>query len=200
MRGYLRLLVVLCASLLLSGCLAPKMYIDPTLPAASKADLSTSAAPQPIQLLYEFQTRGSPNARATAATKEKVFATATDSGLFSTVAAEPQANQRRLTIVINNVPITQDAGAKGVGVGLTFGLVGTVVTDGYECTATLAVPGAEPLKFEYKHAIHTSIGNTAPPMGLTPEPSAKEAGLKMVEQLTWSILRDVSRSGRLAAN
>ena len=197
MQGCLRLLALFCASALLSGCLAPKMYIDPTLPKASKEDVTAATAPQPIQLLYEFQTRGSPNARGTDRSKDVVLSTVVQSGLFSTVGIEPQANQRRLLIVINNVPVTQDPGAKGVGVGLTLGLVGAVVTDGYECTATLMVPGAEPLKFNYTHALHTAIGNTSAPMGLTAEPSIREAIDKLVGQLTWSVLRDVSRSGSL---
>jgi len=197
MLACLRLFALLCASLMLSGCLSPKMYIDPTLPRVAKEDLRASAAPQPIQLLYEFQTKGSPNARATERTRDKVQQTASDSGLFSAVAVEPQANQRRLTIVINNVPLTQDAAAKGFGTGLTFGLIGSSVSDGYECSAVLLVPGAEPLKLEYKHAIHSTIGNAPAPMGLTAEPTVRDAVNKLVEQLTLSVLRDVSKSGRL---
>jgi hypothetical protein len=197
MRGCLRLLVLLCASFMLSGCLAPKMYLDPTLPKVAKSDLATATAPQPIQVLYEFQTKGSANARATNITRDKVMATAGESGLFTTISADPQDNQRRLTIVINNVPITQDGASKGFGVGLTLGLVGTMVTDGYECTAVLSVPGAEAVKFQYTHAIHSTIGNASGPPGLTAEPTPRDAVNKLVEQITWSILRDVSRSGRL---
>jgi hypothetical protein len=197
MKNCLRALALACASVLLSGCLAPKMFLDPTLPKAGKADVVAVAAPQPVHFLYEFQTRGSPNARATNLTKEKVTATVKESGLFSEVSEQARENQRRLTLVINNVPITNDAGAKGFGVGLTFGLVGAVVTDGYECTATLSAPGAEPVVYTYKHAIHSSIGNTAPPMGLTAEESPTIAVHKLVEQLTWSALRDLSKAGRL---
>src|SRR5579871_5964104 len=96
MRSLLRLLALACACLMLSGCLAPKMFIDPTLPKATKADLTAAASPQPIQLLYEFQTKGSPNARATGNTKDKVLQTVTDSGLFSAVGVEPQQDGRRL--------------------------------------------------------------------------------------------------------
>jgi hypothetical protein len=197
MQKTLRLLALFCVSLLLSGCLAPKMYLDPTLPRYVKADLSTSPTPQPVQLLYEFQTRGSPNARATELTKAKVLATVQESALFSEVAQTPQANQRRLTIIINNVPITQDAGSKGFGVGLTFGLVGTTVTDGYDCVGTLYTPGGEPVVINLKHAIHSTIGNTTPPANMVAEASPQEAVQKLVEQITMAILRDVSKAGRL---
>jgi len=198
MKRVLHLLVLASACLFLSGCLVPKMYVDQTLPLASKADLAATSAPlQPIQFVYEFQTRGSANARATENTRERALGAVKDSGLFSAVSGEPQANQRRLTVVINNVPITQDAASKGFGVGLTFGLAGTVVTDGYDCKAVLTIPGAEPVTLQYKHAVHTSIGNTAPPPGLTPEPSIQDAVTKLINQLMWSILRDLSKSNLL---
>jgi hypothetical protein len=197
MRALLRPLALFGACLLLTGCFSPTMYVDPSLPSVSKSDLTSNAAPQPVQLLYEFQTKGAPNARGTELTKGKVLATVTESGLFTIVSGEPQADQRRLAIIINNVPVTQNAAAKGVGVGLTFGLVGNMVTDGYECTASYVSPGAEPLKFTYTHAIHSTIGNADGPPGLKAEPSTAAALGKVVEQLTWSALRDLSKSGRL---
>ncbi|HLX79416.1 MAG TPA: hypothetical protein VKS43_02405 [Burkholderiales bacterium] len=196
MKRVLRLLALVVVGILLSACV-PTMYVDKTLPPASKSDVATTAAPQPVQLLYEFQTRGSANARATESTRERVFNVAKESGLFSVVSGEPQANQHRLTVVINNVPITQDAVSKGVGVGLTFGLVGAVVTDGYECKAVLTIPGAAPVTLEYRHAIHSALGNTAPPPGLTPEPSPRDAVTKLLNQLMWSIMRDLSKSNLL---
>lgn len=196
MRHLLRLLTAGLISIVLTGCISPTMYVDPGLPPASKADLARSEQ-QPIQFLYEFQTRGSANARATDSTKERALAVMKDSGLFSAVSAEPQANQRRLTVVINNVPITKDAASQGFGTGLTFGLIGSTVTDGYECSAVLTVPGAQPLTMQFKHAIHTTIGNTTPPAGMTPEPSPEDAVTKLVNQLMWSILRDASKSNLL---
>lgn len=194
MKRVLRLLALASASILLSGCLAPTMYVDRSLPPASKADVAAITSPQPVQFLYEFQSRGTANARATEGTRERVLGVVKDSGLFSVISAEPQANQRRLTVVINNFPVTEDAASKGFGVGLTFGLAGTTVTDGYDCNATLTVPGAAPVALQYKHALHTTIGNTSPPPGLTPEPSAQDAITKLLSQLMWSIMRDVSKS------
>lgn len=194
---FFRLLVLVSASVLLSGCLAPTMYVDRTLPPASKADAPAKANPQPVQFLYEFQTRGTANARATEGTRERVLGVVKDSGLFSAISTEPQVNQRRLTVVINNFLVTEDAASKGFGVGLTLGLAGTTVTDGYDCKATLTVPGAEPVALQYKHALHTTIGNTSPPPGLTPEPSAQDAITKLLNQLMWSIMRDLSKSSAL---
>lgn len=197
MKRLFRLLTAGLLALALAGCISPTMYVDPGLPAASKADLTPRSSPQPIQFLYEFQTRGSANARATDSTKERALTVMKDSGLFSAISTEPQPNQRRLTVVINNVPITKDAVSQGFGTGLTFGLIGSTVTDGYECSAVLTVPGAQPLTLQFKHAIHTTIGNTTPPPGMTPEPSPQDAVTKLVNQLMWSILRDASKSNLL---
>ncbi|MBL8377043.1 MAG: hypothetical protein JNM79_04185 [Burkholderiales bacterium] len=197
MKTVFRFGLLLWIASMLSGCIAPTMYVDRTLPPASKADVVSPAAPAPVQVLFEFQTKASPNARATASTRDRVMTVIRDSGLFSSISEEPQANQRRLTITINNFPLTDDAASKGFGVGLTFGLVGTTVTDGYECKAILSVPGAPPMEFQYKHALHTTIGNTSPPPGMTPEPSVEEAITKMIQQLVWSIMRDISKSKAL---
>jgi hypothetical protein len=173
------------------------MYVDPALPPASKADVTAAPSPQPVQFVYEFQTKGLPNARVTESTRERALEVAKGAGLFSLVSNEPQANGRRLTVVINNFPQTDDAASKGLGVGLTFGLFGTVLTDGYDTRAALAVPGAETVTLQYKHTLYTAIGNVAPPQGLTPEPSIPDAINKLIDQLMWSVMSDVSKSGRL---
>jgi hypothetical protein len=190
---------LLCVSaILLSGCLSAKSYIDSTLPQASRQDVAAIPHPQPVQLLYEFRTRGTANARATDESSSHVYAVAGESGLFSEVSKAPVADGHRLTIVIDNVPITSedDAKAKGFGTGLTFGLVGTMVTDGYVCEATYTAPGLEPVKLKFNHALHTTIGNASGPPGLTGL-SPREASMKLVDQLAWSVMRDLSKSGKL---
>jgi len=198
MRRFLQLFLVALSAVLLSGCLSAKSYIDSTLPKASREDVAKIANPQPVQLLYEFRSRGTANARATDQTASHVYAAAGESGLFSEVSKTPVANEHRLSIVIDNVPITSEdeAKAKGFGTGLTFGLVGTMVTDGYVCEATYSAPGMEPVKLKFNHALHTTIGNASGPPGLTGY-SPRDASLMLVDQLTWSVLRDLSKSGKL---
>ncbi len=183
---------------LLSGCLSVTAYVDPALPAARSEHVTAVASPAPIQLLYEFRTKGVTNARATELTSARVVDVVKQSKLFSEVSTTPVANQRRLTITVNNVAITSagDARAKGFGTGLTFGLVGSMVTDGYECQAILTGAGTEPVKLDFKHALHTTIGNASGPPGLVGT-TQKEAINTILDQFTWSILRDLSKAGRL---
>jgi hypothetical protein len=127
--------------------------------------------------------------------------TLVDSRLFSEVSATPVASGRRIVITLDNVPITSssDAMAKGFGTGLTFGLIGTMITDGYVCEAVYSAPTGDPVTFTYRHAIHTTIGNASGPPGLAGHKPV-DAGKIVAAQVTWSVLRDLSSSGRLGPN
>lgn len=190
----MRLLVALFLVLSLSACISPKSYIDPALPVLRMEDLQPVTQPQPVHLLYEFRTKGTPNAAGTGHTKTTVVDTVTKSGLFSTVSETPVAGGRTLTVVIDNIEITKDAVSKGFTTGLTFGLVGSTVTDGYVCTATYSAPGAQPKTRTVNHALHTTIGKATPPAGLTAM-SPKEAIPIVVRQLTLNALQALSKEG-----
>jgi len=184
------LLTVLAA--LLGGCISPQSYIDPTLPSLRAEDLAPAASPKPVQLLYEFRTKGAPNAGATERTKDIVMDTVAKSRLFSSVSPTPVSEGGVLTIVIDNVPLTGNAVGKGIGTGLTFGLVGNMVTDGYVCTATYAA-GGKSTSATVKHALHTTIGNKEGPPGLTPMKPG-DAIPVMIRQMTLNALKGLGGS------
>jgi hypothetical protein len=163
-----RLLAVVAATLVLSACISPKSYVDPALGNVVVTSLPKPSKPAPVQLLVEFQTKGSPNARATETVRPKVLEQVNQSGLFSQASYQPVTPSRTLSMVFNNMPLTDNVGAKGFGVGLTFGLVGTMVTDGYVCNITLSEPGKQPITKEVKHALHTTVGNADGVKGVSP--------------------------------
>ena len=171
-----------------------KIVYRPCVPALRVEDLRPATQPQPVHLLYEFRTKGTPNAAATGHTKATVVDTVTKSGLFSTVSDAPVAGGRTLTLVIDNIEVTKDAVSKGFTTGLTLGLVGSTVTDGYVCTATYSAPGAQPKTRAVNHALHTTIGNATPPEGLTGMPP-NEAIPIVVRQLTLNALQALSKEG-----
>lgn len=182
--------LLLLASTMLSGCLSAKMYVDPALPKVSKADMPVLPAPRPVQVLFEFQTKGSANATATSDIRPRVLAVAEQSGLFSSVSDTASAGDPGiLKVVINNVP-SDDAAAKGFGTGLTFGLAGSMVTDGYVCTASYTHDG-HTTEATVKHAIYTTIGNHAAPQGLTPLQPI-DAVHQVMDQLTWNALKQLA--------
>jgi hypothetical protein len=184
--------LVLAASL--SGCMSMNSYIDPALPTVRAEDLRARGNPQPVHVLVEFRTRGAPNAKATELAKPIVLETVRSTALFSNVADTPVPGGRVLTIVIDNIEVTKDAAAKGFATGLTFGLAGNMVTDGYVCKATYTAPGAKPASAEVNHAVHTTIGNAEGPAGLKPMPPS-EAFPIIVRQLTLNALQAIRRDG-----
>lgn len=189
-RRVLRGLALLVSIVLLTGCLSMKAYVDPTLPVVTKSDVTAAAAPRPVQLAFEFRTAGKLNAQATSQIRPRVVAVAAESGLFTSVSAEPVEGGAVLTVVIDNIASDENAVAKGFGTGLTLGAVGSMVTDGYEAKATYERDGQR-FEVDAKHALHTTIGNKAGPEGLTPV-TLMQGIEQIMDQLSWNLLKELA--------
>ena len=181
----------------LSACMTMHSYVDGSLGEPHYADLKKSAAPQPVQLLVEFRTKGVVNARATAYAKSHVYEQVSQSGLFSQVSYDPVPSGRKLLVSINNVPLTDHVEGKAFGTGLTLGLVGTMVGDGYECTASYVEPGHDTVTKVVKHAIYSTIGNASGPPGLQPMP-VQEASDMVIRQMVGKSLEELDQSTDIA--
>jgi len=151
-----------------------------------------------VQLVVEFQTRGKRNLAATNSTYDRISTVLRGSGLFSGVQATGSQESARLDILMNNVGDIGKAVSKGIGTGLTFGLVGSMVTDGYEFKATYTAPGKEPVTKVYQHALHSTIGNKQGPPGLKAM-STQEAFDQVVEELVLHLLQDLQKDGVLGS-
>lgn len=182
--------LVLGLSLLTTGCASA--YLDPATKDVPVAQLRKPAHPQPVRLNFEFQTRGAPNAPATTLLKGAVEDQVKTSGLFAGIEGAP--NAAVLDIKINNIPLNDDSpAAKGFVTGFTFGLVGSSVSDGYECKLSYLAPGAtQPVTKLVRHAIHTTLGNASPPPGTIQMPSIKDAVMGMAHAAISNALRDLS--------
>jgi hypothetical protein len=184
--------MALVVALSLSGCLSLKSYVDPKLPVVTKADLVPAATPHPVQVQFEFLTNGKPNPRATTQVRPHVLSVATQSGMFSSVGDAPVgADGGTLKVTIENVADKGDAVGKGIGTGLTFGLAGSLVTDGYICTVTYTRDG-KTVETKVQHAIHSTVGNKKGPEGLVPMKLA-QASDQVMQQMMWNALNDLSR-------
>lgn len=187
--------LVLLASML-HGCAA--VYVDGNQPEVPKSAFTKPAAPQPVQLVFEFQTRGAANARATELLRAKVTEQITDSGLFSSVGTTAAPGTALLTFTLNNVPLGDDAASKGFIAGLTFGLVGQTVGDGYDASLRFmpaAAPSGTPAPVvqQAKHVIYTSLGNAGPPPGATKTATIEEAVFTMLRQVLSKLLSGLSQ-------
>jgi len=158
---------------MLSGCATA--YVDTTLKDLKAEDRVKVANAQPVQLVFEFQTKGTPNSQATEMLKPVVLKAVQESGAFTQITETPPANKALLHIAINNVALSDDAFAKGFVTGFTFGLVGSTVGDGYICTLDYFPAGGGPkITKSERDAIYTSLGATAS----TPQHAQKMPGLE----------------------
>jgi len=192
------LMVSLClglASLVFGGQSAlAASYVDPALKDVPAEARVTKASPQPVQILFQFQTDGAPNERATKYLKTLVIDTVTASGLFSEVSETPVASGAVISVTINNVvKDLKDATAQGFVTGLTFGLKGSLVTDHYTCTVEyVGGPDAEKISRSVNHAIHTTLGIKTPPEGMVKSKNIAEAVTTMARQAVSNSLNQVA--------
>jgi hypothetical protein len=187
----LRLCLCVAIFALASGC--ANMYVDTATKEIPAAQFKKPAALQDAQVLFEFQTKGAKNDRGTTFLKEKVLDQVKASGLFSNVTESAVASGAVISIVLNNVPLTDNAFGKGFVTGLTFGLAGSQVSDGYICTAKYLPPnGGAALNAEARHAIHTTIGASAAPPNAVKAESPAEAVYAMTKQIVSNVLFNLS--------
>ncbi|MBV8603353.1 MAG: hypothetical protein JO224_01585 [Pelomonas sp.] len=173
--------------------MVPHFYVDDAVKEVPAANLRKTEPPHPVQVMFEFQTKGAPNAKATEVLKARVLAQIKDSSVFADVSEAPVADGALLSIQINNVSLTDDVARKGFGTGLTFGLVGTSVDDGYICTLTYHADAQAPaLVSQARHVLHTTIGNTSAPLNGTPVASAREAAELLTRQVLSQALNDLT--------
>jgi hypothetical protein len=161
---------------------AAKLYVDNKLGEVATADRVAIAAPKPVQLVFEFQTDGVRNEKATKFAKPLALKSLGAMGYFSSVSETPVEGGSLLTVKINNIP-EKGAAGKGFKVGLTFGLAGTAVTDFYDVTLQLSpAAGAAPLNADVKHAIITTLGKKSDTSYGTEYKKAAEAVEAMMRQ------------------
>lgn len=183
---------ILCiaAGALLTGCAS--VYVDTATKDVTEAEIRRPASPPTAALVFDFQTNGAPNANATKFLKDQVTAQVEKSGLFK-LAPKPGANTALVNITLNNVAITKDAAQQGFVTGLTFGLAGSAVTDGYICTVSyIPVDGTPTLVSTARHAIHTTMGNAQAPANVVKSANTEEAVRTMTRQIIANALRDLS--------
>jgi hypothetical protein len=186
-----RLLLGVLMVMALTGCAS--FYVDGNTKEIPAASFHKAEPLHPVQVLFEFQTKGVANARATTALKTRVLDQIKASALFSEVSEQPVSGGASLSVVIDNVPLTDNAFSKGFVTGLTFGLAGSKVSDGYVCsTSYRSSSDAEPIVKKARHAIHTTIGASSEPEHATKAASIDDAVTKMLHQVVSNVLNDMS--------
>jgi hypothetical protein len=187
---------LICAFVLtlsLAGAANAASYLDPKLTDLKPEEKVVVAKPQPVQLVFQFQTNGAANARAAKYLKKSVTETITASGAFSEVSETPVAGGAILSITINNYGDAKAAAGSGFVTGLTFGLKGTTVVDNYTCTAEY-LPGLTGAKLtrEVHHALITTLGATSAPEGGIKVKNATEGVMTVTKQVVSHAVNDLA--------
>ena len=182
---------VACAALFLSGCISPRSYVDSGLAQGTYESVVRWREPLQLRQTVEFQRNGTPFPKAQPILNAAVERTLRGSGV---IIPDKEGKNGQITVVVNNVADTGAAAAQGFGTGLTLGLVGSTVTDGYEMSLDITANGRTEKVTGVKQAIHTAIGNTGTPPGVqltTPDLAFQSA----VESMLLSTVRDLQKPG-----
>lgn len=182
---------ILFASLLAGGCAT--YYVDTALTDVKPEQFKKPVNPKPVQLIFEFQSKGVANARVTELLKTQVVEQIKACQLFSQVSAEP-VDGSVLSITINNISLSDNAFSKGFITGLTFGAAGNMATDGYICTVSyMPAQSSKKITKTVRHAIHTTVGAHSGPVNAERSDSIKDAVEKMTRQIVSNALYDLSK-------
>lgn len=166
---------------------AMKFYVANALGEVKPEEKVTPAKPQPVQVIFEFQRDGKPNAKATKVVTPWAMEDLKGTGAFSEVTDAPTANGAIISIKFNNLVIKEEldkAKKQAFGAGLGFGLFGGVLAVDHYLVSIDYVPatGAAPIHTEVKHELYSKYGKKNVEVPGTEYKTADEAVKVLVRQ------------------
>jgi hypothetical protein len=180
--------LVAAAFLSLAGAAKAANFVDATLGDVPPDQLFVVSNPKPVQILFQFKTNGAPNARATTYLNAQITDLARGSNLFSEVSTGPVEGGAILTITIDNIP------SEGAISRLTFGLIGSLVTDDYVANVEYASgAGTATISKHARHALYATIGRHDPPPNGVRVRNVEEGVRIVVRQLVTHMLNDLAK-------
>ena len=186
--------VVLTSSALLSGCITSRAYVDPQYRHASYSDLKRVEPPYALSMHIDFQVNGQDRPAANPGLQAQVERSFRASGVVVPYDGKSTA-EGDVSIIVNDVADMKSAAAKGFGTGLTWGLVGSHVSDNYEITVTFTQPNGSSTH-TYQHSIMTTVGHASGPAGVAAVSRATAVG-QVTDDVTLNFLKDMQASGKL---
>ena len=118
-----------------------------------------------------------------------------DRTLRATGVINPKRDAANISIkvIVNNIP-KSGAAASGFLTGLTFGAVGTLATDYYDVTIVYKDNQETTITKNYKHALHTTIGNKSAPFPDVEPTSTSDGFATLVEQVLLNFVIDMQNN------
>jgi uncharacterized lipoprotein YajG len=189
-----KVITVLLPIIVLTGCISPKTYVNPNFGKTSYNDIKSVANRYNAEVQVEFQRNGKSLPAVNDEVRNHVERTLRATGV---IVPSLDESAYSIKVTVNNIADMSDAAAKGFGTGLTFGAVGTTVVDYYEVEIVYTDNKGNNLSKNYKHALHTTIGNEdAPFMNVAPTTTADAFGT-VVEEVLLNFIADMQRDGKL---
>ena len=192
MFGKVMRVTVLFVCFCVAGCLSTKSYVDPQFKKATYSDIAKASTQYKSNIEVEFQRNGEHFSKVDNELRthvEKVFK--------ATGVVEPTTDpaEFKIKVIANNIADLDEARRQGFTTGLTFGAAGSTVTDYYDFKIEYNKRGTSK-SYTYKHAIHTTIGNSPAPIPVEPVPLGEAFG-KVVEDIILNFVKDMQRNGEL---
>jgi hypothetical protein len=182
-------LAVVAVFLLAASPVSAAVFVGSGLTDLKAEEKVTVAQPKPVQLLFEFRTKGAPNLQGAKQLKPDVIATVKASGLFSEVSEGSTENGAILNIVIDDV-VTPDemkeATTKGAVTGATLFIAGTNIREHYTCVIDyMPNPAAQKITRKAEHSIVMQMGliNSVPTDAVKVDGGIKGAVAVMTRQI-----------------
>lgn len=190
-----KIIILALPLMVLTGCISSKTYIDPNFEKATYEDVKSVAKKYDTQIFVEFQRNGE---TLEAVNKEVLNHVERTLRATSIVTPSQGGADYSIKVIVNNIADIGEAAAKGFGTGLTFGAAGSTVTDYYEVKIEYTDKSGINLTKDYKHALHTTIGNEdAPFEGAIPTTPADGFGT-VVEQVLLNFVVEMQKEGKLS--
>lgn len=189
---YITLLVTAIFSL--TGCISPKTYVDPNFAKATYNDILPVSEKYETRVAVEFQRNGKLFERANKEVRGHVERTLRATGV---IAPSLENSKVSVKVVVNNIADIAEATAKGFGTGLTLGGAGSLVIDYYEVTIEFTDNNGKKMTEQYKHALHTTIGNKDAPFANVEATTLSDGFGTVVEQVLLNFIKDMQSKGLL---
>ncbi len=175
----------------LTGCFTTNSYVDPSFGKSSYYDIKSVDERYRLEVFTEFQRNGKTLAYPVLQTNvERVLRA-------SGILIPSKGSNHSITVIVNNIANLGEAAAKGFGSGLTFGLIGTKVTDYYELKISYTDSEGSTTLRNYKHAIHSTIGNAEGPAGVIAD-TPDNAFFKVIEEILLNFISDMQNINKLS--
>ena len=186
---------LLSSAAALAGCFTPQAYLDPAAPMLSYDELPKPAKPLKLTLKSQFERNGQALPAADPPLRATTLKVLRESGVVEPVESEAEGE---IDVKVNNIVDMGEAVGKGFGTSLTFGLVGSTVTERYEMDVKIQTRTGNYSRSKEPGHFLAAIGNASRPDGVAIiSPGA--AFERTVEQMLLKSLKEFDPNANLAS-